>query len=160
MPVEDVHHAFALNFPYPAGLEKGKTLPEVKENYMEPILPITGNSATKEKVLELINNAKENIYLEIWSQDFKQIEKHLLEAYNRNVEVRIVGYDRLQSRFGLIYEHPHSKKLEEYFKGRVVIIVVDNKEACYIKIPTSLTERATGIWTKNEDIVFIPTALP
>ena len=31
--------------------------------------------------------------MEIWSQDFKIFEQELLNAYNRNVEIRIVGYD-------------------------------------------------------------------
>lgn len=132
-----------------------KNLPDIKDEYMEPILPVIGNTQAKEKILEVISNAKKTIYLEIWSQDYKQIEKDLLNAYNRNVDIRIVGYDRLQSRFGLVYEHPHAKKLEANFNGRVVIITVDKKEAFYCKIPTSMNERATGIYTKNEDIVYL-----
>lgn len=132
-----------------------KHLPDVKENYLDPILSISGDNKTLEKILEIIKNAKKEIYLEVWSQDFKKIEQELLLAYNRNVEIRIVGYDRLQSRFGLIFEHPFAKKLENYFQGRVIIIAVDDKEAFYGKIPTNPSDSSGGIWTQNKDIVFL-----
>ena len=132
-----------------------KHLPDIKEDYMEPIVPISGIQAVKEKILEIISGAKKEIYIEVWSQDFKQIESALLSAYNRNVEIRIVGYDRLQSRFGLVYEHPYAKKLETYFSGRPIIITVDDTDAYYGKVPTDSTETCSGIWTKNKDIVFL-----
>ena len=132
-----------------------KHLPDVKENYLDPILSISGDNKTLEKIIEIIKNEKKEIYLEIWSQDFKKIEQELLLAYNRNVEIRIVGYDRLQSRFGLVFEHPFAKKLENYFQGRVIIIAVDDKEAFYGKIPTNPSDSSGGIWTQNKDIVFL-----
>ena len=132
-----------------------KHLPDVKEDYLEPILSINGDNNTIEKIIEIIKNSKKEIYLEIWSQDFKKIEQDLLDAYNRNVEIRIVGYDRLQSRFGLVFEHPFAKKLEAHFSGRPIILAVDDKEAFYGKIPTNPSEASGGIWTKNKDIVFL-----
>ena len=132
-----------------------KHLPDVKEDYLEPILSINGDQKTYEKITDIIKNSKKEIYLEIWSEDFKKIEPELLNAYYRNVEIRIVGYDRLQSRFGMVFEHPYAKKFESYFNGRVVIIAVDDNEAFYGKIPTNPSIASGGIWTKNKDIVFL-----
>jgi hypothetical protein len=78
-----------------------------------------------------------------------------LNAYNRNVEIRIVGYDRLQSPFGLVYEHPYAKKLENYFNGRVVVISVDDREGMFGKIHSNTDESISSIWTQNTDIVFL-----
>ena len=64
-----------------------KHLPDVKENYNEPILTITDTLRIQEKISETIKNSKKEIYLEIWSQDFKLFEQDLLDAYNRNVEI-------------------------------------------------------------------------
>ncbi len=132
-----------------------KHLPDIKTEYMEPLVSINGVDKTKDKLIELIRSAKKEIYLEIWSQDFKQIEKELLAAYNRNVEIRIVGYDNLQCHFGLVFLHPYAKKLENHFNGRVVIITIDSNEALYGKIQTNTEENNTGIWTKNPDIVYL-----
>ena len=88
-----------------------KHLPEVKESYNEPIITINGKQNIYNKVLEVIQNAKKEIYLEIWSQDFKVFEQELLNAYNRNVEIRIVGYDNFSSRFGLVFEHAFARDI-------------------------------------------------
>ncbi len=45
-----------------------------------------------EKVIEIIQNANLEIYVEVWSQDFKFYEPYLFDAYNRGVEIKIVGY--------------------------------------------------------------------
>ena len=67
-----------------------KHLPEVKEDYNEPVINISGKQNIQSKILEVIQNAKREIYLEIWSQDYKLFEQELLNAYNRNVFIQIV----------------------------------------------------------------------
>ena len=134
-----------------------KNLPEVKDDYNEPILTITGKQNIQDKIIEVIQNAKREIYMEIWGQDFKIFEHELLNAYNRNVEVRIVGYDNLNSRFGLIFEHAYARDIELSLGGRMVIIAVDDNEGIVGKI-SSLKNPVSDtniIWTKNQGIVFI-----
>ncbi|MCM1265297.1 MAG: hypothetical protein NC200_03775 [Candidatus Gastranaerophilales bacterium] len=145
-----VKRKFNLNLDY---LEKH--LPDVKDNYIEPVLSVNGEDNIQSKLVEIIRSAKKEIYLEIWSQDFKSIEKELLNAYNRNIEIRIVGYDRLKSSFGLVYEHPFSKKLENYFNGRVVILAVDDNEGLFGRIYSNVDEPISATWTQNKDIVFL-----
>ena len=48
-----------------------KHLPEVKDNYNEPVITVCGKQNIQNKILEVIQNAKKEIYLEIWSQDYK-----------------------------------------------------------------------------------------
>lgn len=134
-----------------------KHLPEVKEDYNEPIITITGKQNIQEKILEVIKNAKREIYIEVWREDFKIFEQELLNAYNRNVELRIVGYDNLNSRFGLIFEHAFARDIELSLGGRMVIIAVDDNEGVIGKI-SSLKNNISDtniIWTKNLGIVFI-----
>ena len=134
-----------------------KHLPEVKDDYNEPIITITGKHNIQDKVIEVIQNAKREIYMEVWSQDFKVFEQELLNAYNRNVEIRIVGYDNFHSRFGLIFEHAFGRDIELSLGGRMVIIAADDSEGVVGKI-SSLKNDVSGaniIWTKNQGIVFI-----
>jgi len=132
-----------------------KNLPVVKDSFMEPILPLSGVDKIKDKIIDLIKSAKKEIYLEIWSQDYKLFEKELLAAYNRNVEIRIVGYDNLQSNFGLVFLHPYAKKLESHFNGRVLIMTIDSSEMIYAKFQANVDGDATGLWSKNSDIVYL-----
>ena len=58
-----------------------KHLPEVKDNYSEPIITVNGKQKIQDKIREVIKNAQREIYIEIWSQDYKLFEQDLLDAY-------------------------------------------------------------------------------
>lgn len=131
-----------------------KHLPEVKEDYTEPILSISGSANIREKAAEIVKNAKKEIYIEIWSQDFKFIESYLRDAYDRGVEVKIVGYDNFQSNFGLVFEHGSAKEIEASLGGRMMILAADNEEGL-IANTGSQSENVNAIWTKNTGIVFL-----
>ena len=134
-----------------------KHLPNVKEDYNEPILTVTGKQNIQGKIIEVIQSAKKEIYMEIWSQDYKIFEQELLNAYNRNVEIRIVGYDNFQSRFGIVFEHAFARDIELSLGGRMIIIAVDDNEGIIGKISSLKNDVADTniIWTKNRGIVFI-----
>ena len=134
-----------------------KHLPEVKENYNEPIITVSGKQNIQNKVFEIIQSAKREIYMEVWSQDFKIFEQELLNAYNRNVEIRIVGYDNFTSGFGLVFQHAFAKDIEMSLGGRMIIIAADDAEGIVGKISSFKNEiqDLNVIYTKNQGIVFI-----
>lgn len=132
-----------------------KNLPNVKSDYTEPILSISGSVNIREKIIEIVKNAQKEIYIEIWSQDFKYIEPYLLEAYNRGVEIKIVGYDNFKSNFGLVFEHGSAKEIEESLGGRMVILAVDNEEGLIGNSSSVKSENLHVVWTKNSGIVFL-----
>ena len=134
-----------------------KHLPEVKDDYNEPIITVSGIQKIRNKISEVIKNAKREIYLEIWSQDYKVFEQDLLDAYNRNVEIRIVGYDNFSSRFGLVFEHAFAKDIELSLGGRMIILAADDSEGIIGKISSLRNDIADTsiIWTQNKSVVFI-----
>ena len=95
--------------------------------------------------------------MEVWSQDFKIFEQELLNAYNRNVEIRIVGYDNFSSRFGMVFQHAFAKDIEMSLGGRMIIIAADEAEGIVGKISsfTNETSDLNIIYTQNKSIVFI-----
>lgn len=134
-----------------------KNLPNVKDDYNEPIITITDKQNIQDKIIEVIQNAKREIYMEVWSQDYKNFEQELLNAYNRNVEIRIVGYDNFNSRFGLVFEHAFARDIELSIGGRMIIIAADDSEGIIGKISSLKNDISDTsiIWTKNQGIVFI-----
>ena len=134
-----------------------KHLPEVKDNYNEPVITISGKQNIYSKIVEIIQNAKKEIYLEIWSQDYKLFEQELLNAYNRNVEIRIVGYDNFNSRFGMVFQHAFAKDIEISLGGRMIAISSDDSEGLIGKISSFKNEMSelNVIYTKNESVVFL-----
>ena len=133
-----------------------KKLPNVKDNYTEPILTVSGNHRVNEKIIELIKTAREEIYLEVWSQDFKLIEPHLLEAYHRGCEIKIVGYDNFICPFGIVFPHSGTTIMEYSKSRRFLFLTIDNKEGLFGKMPShAKNEEMAMIWTKNPEVVFL-----
>lgn len=132
-----------------------KNLPNVKDDYTEPILNISGAASIREKIIEIIKSAKNEIYLEVWSQDFRFMEPYLLDAYNRGVEIKIVGYDNFHCNFGMVFEHGSSKEIELSIGGRMVILAVDNEESLIGNTSSVKGNNLQVIWTKNPGIVFL-----
>lgn len=126
-----------------------KKLPDVKEDYNEPLHTISGYENILEKLKEIIKNTKKSIYIEIWKEDFKHVEKELRAAYDRDVDVRIVALGEFTTNFGLVYNHPGAKEIVHNSGSRLIYILSDMNECLFGKIEYSTT------WTKNIDIVFL-----
>lgn len=126
-----------------------KKLPSVKENYNEPIHNIYGYDNTVTKLKEIITNAKDSLFLEIWSQDYKQVEHEIAKAYDRGTDIKIVGYNNLNSMYGKVYNHQGSKELENSFGSRLIYVLADNTESLFGRIEKQV------VWTKNDDIALL-----
>lgn len=126
-----------------------KKLPDVKNDYNEPILAINDTAEIRTKLIELIKSAKEDIYLEIWSYDFKYIEQYLFEAYDRGLDIKIVGYDNFQCNFGTVFKHKNGREIEHNLGGRMVFALIDSQEGVFGNIEKKV------IWTKNPDVIFM-----
>ena len=126
-----------------------KKLPEVKDNHHEPINAIIGYSDILKKIKEIINNTQHTLYLEIWSTDYTQIEQELSQAYDKGVNIKIVGYDNVKTMFGLLYQHDGAIELEAAVGGRLIYLLSDNKESLFGKIENRV------VWTDNVDIAYL-----
>ncbi|MBR1461076.1 TrmB family transcriptional regulator [bacterium] len=125
-----------------------KRLPEVKENYNEPVHNIEGYDVILEKTKELINNSQRSLYIEIWEEDFKHLDKEIEAAYDRGVDIKIVAYGKIKTQFGTVYYHNWANDIEQTI-GRLICILADNKEGIFGKIEKD------AIWTENAKITFL-----
>ena len=132
-----------------------KKLPDIKEEtYTEPILDIKGRTKILDKIVEIIKSAKNNIYIALFSQDFKHLEQHLLEAYHRGLDIKILKYDNFTCNFGTAFEHKSSAMLEHFKGARFIFLTADNIEGLF-GTTDSKHEFADVVWTKNPEIVFL-----
>ena len=126
-----------------------KKLPDVKTDYNEPILPISSASEIREKLVEIIKAAKEEIYLEIWAADFKYVEQALFEAYDRGVDIKIVGYDNFNCPFGTVFKHKNGREIEHSLGGRMIFVLVDDQEGVFGHIEKK------AVCTRNTEVLFL-----
>lgn len=132
-----------------------KKLPSVKETHTEPVLDVRGAYTINHKITEAIKNAKREIFIEIWAHDFKYYEEFLRDAYNRGVDVKIVGYDNFACSFGTVFCHSGGRDIEHSIGSRMVFIAVDNREGIFGRLETSKFGEPSILWTKNMDVVFL-----
>ena len=126
-----------------------KNLPDVKEDYNEPIHSILGYGNAIRKIKEVINNSKESLYLELWSADFMQIRSVLEDAYDRGVSIKIVGYDEFTSPFGLVYQHEGGKDIEYSIGSRLIYLLSDEIECLFGRIEKQV------VWSKNVEVAYL-----
>ena len=126
-----------------------KKLPDIKENYDEPIHTIYGLQNSIDKIKEVIKNTKETLYLEIWAIDYRQIENDIIQAYDRGVNIKIVGYDNLTSIYATVYNHEWGNELENSFGSRLFYLLSDNSESIFGKIEKQV------VWSKNDEIALL-----
>lgn len=124
-------------------------LPNIKEDYNEPLHNISGYENILEKVKEIINNAKNSIYIEIWDEDYKHIEKEISDAYDREVDIKFVGLGNLKTKYGLLYNHPGAKEIEHTAGSRLIYLLSDGRESLFGKIEYEVS------WSKNIDVAFL-----
>lgn len=133
-----------------------KKLPTIKEKSIEPIVPITGSANAHEKIVELIQSAKKEIFLLISSADHKFFESTLLDAYNRGVEIKISGYDNFSPTFGRVFPQSATSVLDNKSNSNTILLVIDNAEGLYGALkPNPLSGDIELIWSQNPDVVYL-----
>ena len=133
-----------------------KKLPNIKEEtYTEPVLTISGRTKILDKAIELIQTASKSIYISLFAQDFKYLEQHLLDAYLRGLDVKIVKYDDFVCNFGTVFEHFGIPIFEHYRNDKFIFLSVDNVEGLFGISNPAKQNSADVLWTKNPEIVFL-----
>jgi len=131
-----------------------ENLPTVSDNFVEPVHNLRGEQNILDRVIEIINNSKKEIFLEIWNEDVNLVKDVLKKAHKRGVDIKIVGYNNVNLDFGMIYQHGLGRTLENTLGGRWIILSVDGEESIVGTI--SVKEKVPQVvWTRNPDIVLI-----
>ncbi len=130
-----------------------KKLPNVKDNCIEPVASVNGYIKIIEALVEVISTAKKQIFLEVWTQDFKYLEKPLLEAYHRGLDIKIVGYgEKFACSFGTVFLHSGARIMPANLGQRYLFMVADD-EVCMFGEVYNRNDETNFITTKNVEIV-------
>lgn len=133
-----------------------KKLPDIKaDSYTEPVLKITGRIKILNKITEVIKSAQKSIYISLWSYDFKYLEQHLLDAYHRGLDVKIVKYNNFQCNFGTVFLHSGIPLLEHYKHNKFIFLTADNTEGIFGVTDIVKNDTPQVIWTHNKEVAFL-----
>ena len=126
-----------------------KELPNLADDYNEPVHNIIGYENIIEKLKEIIKSARYSLYLEIWNEEFKLLENELKSAYERDVDIKIVAFGEIKTNIALVYSHEGGKEIENSAQTRLIFLLADSQEALFGRLSVGVT------WTKNRDITFL-----
>lgn len=120
-------------------------------NDRENIWNITGRNEILDKVKACISSAEKRILLEIWKEEFKELESDLRQAAKRGVTITIMAYGEIISDFANVYLHYMGDKITEEYGGRWIVISGDDSEV--VTGIVSLGEDSRAAWTMHGGLV-------
>ncbi|KAA9022891.1 TrmB family transcriptional regulator [Niallia endozanthoxylica] len=117
----------------------------------ENIWNITGQSEILHKVKDCILSAKKRILLEVWKEEFEELESELRHAAKRGVNVTIIAYGEISANFANVYLHYMGHEITEEYGGRWLVISADDTEV--VAGIVSLGKDSRAAWTRHVGLV-------
>lgn len=131
--------------------EKSITEFERSANDRENIWNITGRNEIIDKVKTCISSAKKRILLEVWKEEFEELESELRKAAKRGVHVTIIAYGEIASDFANVYLHYMGHEITEEYGGRWIVTSADDSEV--VAGIVSLGKDSRAAWTRHVGLV-------
>ncbi|SOC41530.1 TrmB family transcriptional regulator [Ureibacillus acetophenoni] len=117
----------------------------------ENIWNITGSNEILAKVKQCIASAKKRILIEVWKEEFEELEPDLRKAANSGVNVTIIAYGKIASDFANVYLHYMGDKITDEYGGRWIVVSADDSEV--VAGIVSLGKDSRAAWTRHVGLV-------
>jgi HTH-type transcriptional regulator, sugar sensing transcriptional regulator len=124
---------------------------EQSSNKRGNIWNVTGRNEIIHKIKDCIFSSQKRILLEIWQEDFIELESELRQAANRGVIVTIIAYGEILSDFANVYLHDMSREITEEYDGRWIVFSGDDSEV--VAGIVSLGKDSRAAWTMHVGLV-------
>jgi sugar-specific transcriptional regulator TrmB len=112
-----------------------------------------GRQAIMNRIIEFIDKAQQHIYLSIWDEEVEALEKTLLAAEKREVELTIVHYGQRFLNVGSEYRHGREHTIRQQRGARRIALEVDGQ---YVLLGHFLENGGSNAaWTTNAGLVLL-----
>jgi len=125
------------------------TLASQKNNF-EFVWTITGYENVMEKALEMIKEAKEEIYVRLFPEADRYLGDALIKADKRGVNIRYIAMGKIEKKFDIQILHPNHEQLQQIIGGRSIEVIIDKKEALVGIFETDNEDISPINWTRNQ----------
>ena len=132
-----------------------ESLPTLTTETVEPVVNLRGEDTIFKHAIEMIANAQQSLFLELWKEDAERLYTHLKDAQARGVDIKMVGYNNVVLPGIEVYQHGLARTIEQSLGGRWVIISADEQEGMVGTISMSGTSSPQAVVTRNAGIVLI-----
>jgi sugar-specific transcriptional regulator TrmB len=115
----------------------------------EYLLTIRGRKEAIAKAIDIIDSAREEIYLRLFPDSWKRLEKSIRKALKRGVGIRLIGMGEIPQVCDIQVTHPEVASLHAKLGGESIDIIVDRSEALVGIFETGQEITSPVIWTRN-----------
>ncbi len=117
---------------------------------IEYVWTLTGYAAVMEKAMEMIKEAKQEIYIRLFPRADRHLGRYLTDADKRGVNIRYIAMGRIEKNFDVQVMHPDCDQLQQTIGGRSIDVIADKKEALVGIFETGNEDRSPINWTRNQ----------
>ena len=115
----------------------------------EYLLTIRGKKEAIAKAIDIIDTARQEIYLRLFPDSWKRLEKAIRKALKRGVGIRLIGMGNIPQICDIQVTHPEVAALHAKLGGESIDIIVDRAEALVGIFETGQEAASPVIWTRN-----------
>jgi len=120
-----------------------------KEDF-EYVWTITGYDNVMQRAGEMINDAKEEIYVRLFPEADRCLNPYLEEAQVRGVNIRYIAMGKIPMKFEVMVMHPDHEHLQQTIGGRSIEVITDKREALVGVFETGHEDLSPINWTRNQ----------
>lgn len=121
-----------------------------KKDIFEYIWSIVGYDNVMKKAIEMIREAKEEIYVRLFPEANTHLEEYLIDADKRGVRIRYIAMGDIQKMFDVQVMHPSRDHLKQTIGGCSIEVITDKKEALVGIFETDNEDNSPINWTRNQ----------
>jgi len=121
-----------------------------QENNYEHILTIRGYEEVINKAGEIIDSARQEIYVRVFPETGKRLEKKLVKAAKRGVGIRYISMGQIPLIYDIQIVHPECENIMDKIGGESFDLIADKSEALIGIFEQNRKNKSPVIWTRNK----------
>jgi len=121
-----------------------------QKDELEFVWTIIGYENVMEKAIEMIKQARVEIYVRLFPKADRHLDKYLTAADKRGVKIRYIAMGKIPKKFDIQVIHPDHEHLQETIGGRSIEVISDKKEALVGIFETGNEDTSPINWTRNQ----------
>ncbi len=121
------------------------------ESDFDPVWNLSQKKEAVELACELIESAKEEIYIGLWDEELTIFKDILRKRHNKGVKIYILIYGTMELSFGNVFYHSIVNNDAVKTDGTTLDLVIDSKVCITGSLGNS--KACQAVWTKNKGLI-------
>jgi sugar-specific transcriptional regulator TrmB len=121
----------------------------IDQSSFEYLLTLNGVKEVLSKAVDIIDSARQELYLRLFPETWEQLKEHIDAAIHRGVGVRFISMGAMDLHYDIQIFHPDFEHLKDKLGGESLDIVADKQEALAGIFETGNIKKSPFIWTRN-----------